>query len=298
MVFSHSWNALILNPCHISFQKQYIGNIFTFYFAVSFNLQNSLMLTTYFRILFLFLISKSLISQNNQTGNYAPSKTIETQNEFGATIVSPSFPNIIFIATTGKIIKSIDNGDHWTTIYAKNGLWVNQFVMPTPNPDIILASTNQGLIRSINGGLDWSPLLPDASKIDEVAKNKTNSNNALSNAPTQTTPTQTTSSSQKRSITNIPNPSATFFNENEMQSKVIPQVSVSPNPASNDGNIKVETNLTGEMKFVLYNDNAQLIKTIKFVNSIEIDLQGTIEGKYFYRVENNSFKMGGVLLVQ
>jgi hypothetical protein len=52
------------------------------------------------------------------------------------------------------------------------------------------------------------------------------------------------------------------------------------------------------MKFVLYNDKAKLVKTVKFANEIEIDLQGIDAGKYFYRVENKTFKMGGVLLVQ
>jgi hypothetical protein len=191
------------------------------------------MLTTYFRILFFSFLTCALLAQNNQTGNFAPSKTQEITNEFGATIVSPAFPNIIFISTTGKIIKSVDNGDHWTTIYTKSGLWVNQFVMPTPNPEIILASTNQGLLRSINGGLDWAPLLPDISKVDEVVnKEPVTSSKTATNTTTQT--------AQKRSITNIPNPSATVTSEIESQNKEIPLVSVSPNPVSTDGKIYLE----------------------------------------------------------
>jgi hypothetical protein len=262
-----------------------------------FNIYNTMMITTYLRVLLFIFISNSLFAQNNQTGNFAPMNAKEPQNEFGATIVSPAFPNIILVATAGKIIKSMDNGDNWTTIYTKNGLWVNQFVMPTPNPDIILAATNQGLMRSINGGLDWVAVLPDQSKTNDLDKYESIDKSNIFGNNTKNL-NQTPATPKKQTITNIPNPNATFVGENEVPSNIIPQVSLSPNPVSSDGKIKVETNLTGEMKFVLYNDKAQLLKTIKFSNSIEIDLSGTLEGKYFYRVENKSFKMGGVLLVQ
>ncbi|MFN4254504.1 MAG: LamG-like jellyroll fold domain-containing protein [Saprospiraceae bacterium] len=81
-----------------------------------------------------------------------------THGAFGAVKIHPTNPDIVWAATSGKIVKTTNGGTSWTTVYTLNGLWVNEFAVSTANPDIIIAATDQGLLRSTNGGTSWTNL--------------------------------------------------------------------------------------------------------------------------------------------
>lgn len=74
---------------------------------------------------------------------------------FGAVRVHPADAAIVYAATGGKIIKSVDAGNSWTTVYTENNLWVNDMAICPTNPAIILAASDQGLLRSVNSGATW-----------------------------------------------------------------------------------------------------------------------------------------------
>lgn len=77
---------------------------------------------------------------------------------FGAVKIHPSNPNIVYAGTGGKIIKTTNGGNTWTTVYSENNLWANEIAISTSDPNIVLAATDQGLIRTTNGGTSWTKL--------------------------------------------------------------------------------------------------------------------------------------------
>ena len=77
---------------------------------------------------------------------------------FGAVTVHPSDPNTVYAGTRGKIIKSIDGGISWVTVYSENNLWVNALAISPGNPDVVFAAADQGMIRTENGGMNWSKI--------------------------------------------------------------------------------------------------------------------------------------------
>jgi hypothetical protein len=261
-------------------------------------------------IFVLLFINFALFAQHNQsnivnTNEQNNTQTQEPTSTFGAVKIHPVHPNILFVSTLGKIIKSTDGGINWNTIYTKTGLWVTEFAMPSPNPDIILAATNQGLLRSINGGETWSPLF---SETPAVVENKSNPKNYPANIEpakemdfsniVEKTPAKPTPIKRMVQQTAARLPESTDEREFESTTVESPKVTIAPNPLSSNDIARIETNVPGEMKFRLFNGNGQALKVVKFVKTGEIDLDGIPNGTYFYRVENKTFKMGGVLLVQ
>jgi photosystem II stability/assembly factor-like uncharacterized protein len=77
---------------------------------------------------------------------------------FGAIKIHPTDPNIVYAATSGKIIKTSDGGATWATVYSENGLWVNDIAFKLDQPDILLAASDQGLLRSTNAGVTWTKI--------------------------------------------------------------------------------------------------------------------------------------------
>ncbi len=77
---------------------------------------------------------------------------------FGAVKIHPTTPATVYATTGGKIIKSIDAGNSWTTVYTENNLWVNDLAICPTNPAIILAASEKGLLRSDNSGGTWSKI--------------------------------------------------------------------------------------------------------------------------------------------
>ncbi len=84
-------------------------------------------------------------------------------NSFGAIKIHPTDPSIVFAATSGKILKTIDAGNSWLSVYTENNLWVNEISIHPFIPNIILAATDQGLLRSIDGGQNWSKVFTQKS---------------------------------------------------------------------------------------------------------------------------------------
>ena len=77
---------------------------------------------------------------------------------FGAIKIHPTDPNTVYAATGGKIIKTIDGGQTWATVYSENSLWVNDIAFKPDQPNIVLAASDQGLLRTANSGANWTKL--------------------------------------------------------------------------------------------------------------------------------------------
>ena len=77
---------------------------------------------------------------------------------FGAVKVHPTNPDIVYAGTSGKLIKSIDGGTNWTTIYTETDFWANEIAISASNPNIVIVASNQGLLRTTNGGSNWTKL--------------------------------------------------------------------------------------------------------------------------------------------
>jgi hypothetical protein len=247
--------------------------------------------------------------QSSNDSETSSTQSKEKQSAFGATKIHPVHQNIIYVATLGKIIKSMDGGINWKTIYSQKGLWVNEFAMPSANPDVVLADTNEGLLRSKDGGKNWASLfdtLPEAEKtvIEEDVvvykpEPKITEPEQIENTDKKEslTPKNKGKKEKKRTLRQSPN-----LLEDVDQSKpattIAPKVTISPNPINNDDIAKIETNLKGESKFRLFASNSQVVRILKFEGSGEVDMSGLTNGSYFYRVENGKFIMGGVLLIQ
>lgn len=77
---------------------------------------------------------------------------------FGAIKIHPTDANVVYAGTSGKIIKSTNGGDTWTSVYIENGLWTNEIAISASNPNIVIAATDSGVLRSTNGGSSWTKL--------------------------------------------------------------------------------------------------------------------------------------------
>ena len=75
---------------------------------------------------------------------------------FGAVKINPSDPDMVYACTDGKIIKTTNGGQTWTTVYTENNLWVDGLYIHATNPQVVLAASEQGLLRSNNGGASWN----------------------------------------------------------------------------------------------------------------------------------------------
>jgi photosystem II stability/assembly factor-like uncharacterized protein len=79
-------------------------------------------------------------------------------NSFTAVKIHPSNPDIVFAATSSRIIRTMDGGANWTTIYTENNLDVREFAYSKSNPNIIVAATNLGVLRTTNNGTHWDKI--------------------------------------------------------------------------------------------------------------------------------------------
>ncbi|MFM2393029.1 MAG: hypothetical protein RLZZ546_1011, partial [Bacteroidota bacterium] len=77
---------------------------------------------------------------------------------FSAVKIDPLNSDIVYAATAGKIIKTINGGSSWSTIYTESGLNVREFAISNTNTSIIIAVSNKGLIRSNNAGSNWTKI--------------------------------------------------------------------------------------------------------------------------------------------
>jgi photosystem II stability/assembly factor-like uncharacterized protein len=81
-----------------------------------------------------------------------------THNSFGAVKIHPTNPDTVYACTSGKIIKTTNGGNSWTTVYTESNLWGNDIYINTANPNIVIVAADQGLLRSTNGGANWTKL--------------------------------------------------------------------------------------------------------------------------------------------
>jgi hypothetical protein len=79
-----------------------------------------------------------------------------THGSFPAVKNHPTDVNIFYAATKGKIVKSINGGSTLTTVYTFSSLDVNEFVISTTNPDIVIAVADEGMFRTTDGGATWT----------------------------------------------------------------------------------------------------------------------------------------------
>ncbi|MBK9736018.1 MAG: hypothetical protein IPO92_14100 [Saprospiraceae bacterium] len=88
--------------------------------------------------------------------------TLTTKNvlhgAFGAVKIHPSDPNIVYAGTGGKILKTINGGATWTTVYSESNMWTNEFSISSDDGQIVMAATETGMLRSVNGGASWTKL--------------------------------------------------------------------------------------------------------------------------------------------
>lgn len=81
-----------------------------------------------------------------------------THGAFGAVKIDPLNNQVFYAGTGGKIIKSIDQGLTWSTVYSETDLWVNEFAISSSNTNVILAASEKGLLRSTDGGANWTKI--------------------------------------------------------------------------------------------------------------------------------------------
>ena len=102
---------------------------------------------------------------------------------------SNTIPDIVFdevntgyaIVQPGIIIKTLDGGATWDTIYNNASYTLNR--LDVVNEDIVFACGNNGIIlRSINGGLTWTPdVFPATTNLNQIIMFDENNGYAMSN---------------------------------------------------------------------------------------------------------------------
>ncbi|MBK9108659.1 MAG: hypothetical protein IPM92_09930 [Saprospiraceae bacterium] len=77
-------------------------------------------------------------------------------SSFDAIVIHPSNHDTAFASTSGKIIKTVNGGQSWSTVYSESGLNVFDFEIHRTKPQIIFAAGNKGLLQSSDGGKTWN----------------------------------------------------------------------------------------------------------------------------------------------
>lgn len=93
---------------------------------------------------------------------------------FGAVKIHPTNSDIVYAGTGGKIIKTINGGTTWTTVYTESNLWTNEIAISHSDPNVVLAATDSGLLRSINGGTSWTKLMTNMTWTVKKKEGNTN----------------------------------------------------------------------------------------------------------------------------
>ncbi len=77
-----------------------------------------------------------------------------------------------------------------------------------------------------------------------------------------------------------------------------PMVSISPNPVSSNGNLNIYTNLTGKLKFKLYDTKGRAVRVAVFERDGTLALNGLSAGIYAYSIESEGVMKYGKVLVE
>lgn len=84
-------------------------------------------------------------------------------SHFSAVKIHPLNPDTVYAATSGKIIKSVNGGVTWTTVYTETYLEVHEMSFKINDPKILLAASDQGLLRTVNSGASWTKVFTQQS---------------------------------------------------------------------------------------------------------------------------------------
>ena len=91
-------------------------------------------------------------------------------------------------------------------------------------------------------------------------------------------------------VTAVENPGATAARQ--------PGMRIYPNAVSTGGQVSVYTeNLTGALKFRLFDEKGNPVKTVRFEGETRFGVEGLRPGAYFYRLESEKWMTAGVLVV-
>jgi photosystem II stability/assembly factor-like uncharacterized protein len=80
---------------------------------------------------------------------------------FDAIAIHPANHDTAYASTSGKMIKTTDGGNTWTTIYSESGWNCYDIEIHAANPRYVFAAGNKGLLYSRDGGKNWSRQWPD-----------------------------------------------------------------------------------------------------------------------------------------
>ncbi len=77
-----------------------------------------------------------------------------------------------------------------------------------------------------------------------------------------------------------------------------PMVSVSPNPVSKNGSLNIHTNLTGKLKFKLYDAKGRAVQVAVFERDGQLAIDGLAAGVYAYSIESEGLMRFGKVVVE
>ena len=75
----------------------------------------------------------------------------------------PTDAQIAYFGTSGKIVKTINGGSTWATVYSESGLTSYEIVIAAGSPSTIIAATNKGLLRSTDAGSTWTKIFTNVT---------------------------------------------------------------------------------------------------------------------------------------
>ncbi len=79
----------------------------------------------------------------------------------------PTSGNILMVASTAGILRSIDSGLTWDTVATDGGSWFYDIEFKPGNPNVVYACSNNHVFRSMDAGQTWStPSATDAINTD------------------------------------------------------------------------------------------------------------------------------------
>jgi len=77
---------------------------------------------------------------------------------FEAIAIHPKNPDTVYAATSGKLIRSVNGGLNWQTVYSESGWNAHDLEFHRSRPNVIMAVGNKGLLRTEDGGKTWSKI--------------------------------------------------------------------------------------------------------------------------------------------
>ena len=95
-----------------------------------------------------------------------------SHGSFSAVKIDPTNEQIVYAGTSGKLIKSTNQGNKLDYLYSESGLWFTKLPISSTNPSIVILATNKGVIRSTNGGSTWTKLFTNETWTIKAKKDR------------------------------------------------------------------------------------------------------------------------------